>query len=135
MSVKEIQERLYSELTKRVRVAIQEEGFHNDNFEAVFDAYNDTGSLTTLEEINAQLNGVSAASYEAHKRALSQAKDIKDALSNFSNELAKKAAGAGIEKIEKVNPKVFDTYASIFEKKNKTKLSVVMPTLLSAFLP
>lgn len=135
MSVKDVQAKLFSELIRRVRVAVQEDGYHDDNFESVFDAYRDTDQLNTLEEAKSMLDHISNDAYEAHKTARAQIKDIQDALSDFSNTLAKKAAAAGIEDIEKVNSKLFDAYARIFEKEHKKKLSVITPTLISAFMP
>jgi hypothetical protein len=99
------------------------------------DAYRDTDQLNTLEEAKSMLDHISNDAYEAHKTARAQIKDIQDALSDFSNALAKKAAAAGIEDIEKVNSKLFDAYARIFEKEHKKKLSVITPTLISAFMP
>lgn len=119
---------IFDELRKRTRVAVETEGFQTDGKPAdIFDAYDSSNSLSKLNSVEESVEKYGKNTPENFRDIRARIDDIKKALSDHANKLARNAEIGEVD-LNYVDPKIFDKQAKLFEKINKDKLTIISPS-------
>lgn len=125
MALAEKIRRITDEIERRLEVAIQQDGYHQDeNLIEVFDDYRACKGLSSYNDIRAQL--LPNMDIPTYSKITKQFKIAEGLVKEYAKTLAIEAERENIN-LEKVSSEIYVRFARNFERKNKDKLVFTSP--------